>query len=46
MKFDYLKPNADIRFPMSRDIIAASEENKPSLIPEDGIQDDVAPDNF
>ena len=47
MKFNYLKPDADIRFPMSRDIIAASEEeNKPSLIPEDNIKDDVVVDNF
>ncbi len=46
MKFDYLKPDADIRFPMSRDIIAASEETNPTLIPEDGGKDDVVSDNF
>jgi hypothetical protein len=46
MKFDYTKPAADIRFLQSRDIIAASEEAAPSLIPEDGIKDDVANDNF
>ena len=46
MKFDYFKPDADIRFLQSKDIIAASAENSPSLIPEGNVPDDAVPDNF
>ena len=46
MKFDYAKPDADIRFLLSRDIIAASEEAVEPINPEGPILDDTVSDNF
>ena len=47
MKFEYSAPAADVRFLLSQDIIATSEEGNPSgLIPEDNLPDDTAPDTF
>ena len=49
MKLNYIEPSADIRFLLSKDIIAASEEGEqlpPPLDPEKAPNDDVANDPF
>ena len=47
MKLNYIEPSADIRFLLSKDIIAASEEElPPPLSPEKAPNDDVANDPF
>ena len=48
MKLNYIEPSADIRFLLSKDIIAASEEGQlpPPLSPEQSPNDDVANDPF
>ena len=47
MKLNYIEPSADIRFLLSKDIIAASEEELPDpLKPEQAPGDDTANDPF
>ena len=47
MKLNYLAPNAEIRFLLSKDIIAASgEELQNPLIPEQDSNMDLAEDPF
>ncbi len=46
MKLKYTLPSAEIRFLLSKDIIAASEEPQSPLNPETPPNDDVAEDPF
>jgi len=46
MKLQYTEPCADIRFLLSRDIIAASGEPQNPIKPEEFGDDDTAPDTF
>lgn len=46
MKLSYLEPSADIRFLLSKDIIAASAEPTDPLNPEQPNKDDVVVDPF
>ena len=46
MKLQYTEPAADIRFLLSKDIIAASKEPGSSITPENPGKDDVAVDPF
>ncbi|MBQ9801695.1 MAG: hypothetical protein IJW51_01310 [Clostridia bacterium] len=46
MKLNYTEPRADIRFLLSKDIIAASEEVGDPLVPEKTPTDDVVADPF
>ena len=46
MKLQYTEPSADIRFLLSRDIVAASAEPQPPIKPEEFGDDDIAEDTF
>ena len=46
MKLSYLEPKADIRFLLSQDIIAESEEAVPPVQPEGQNPDDAVVDPF
>ena len=52
MKFNYLEPRADIRYLLTEDIIASSEEpdedpdDGPAVTPEGDPNDDTANDPF
>ncbi len=46
MKLLYLEPSAEIRFLLSKDIIAASQEPENPLKPETAPNDDVVADPF
>ncbi|MBR2010948.1 MAG: hypothetical protein IKA06_04300 [Clostridia bacterium] len=46
MKLHYLEPSAEIRFLLSKDIIAASGEPESPLNPETAPKDDVVADPF
>ncbi len=46
MKLQYTEPAAEIRFLLSRDIIAASEEPENPIKPESDLPDDAVPDPF
>ena len=46
MKLQYTEPAADVRFLLSKDIIAASEEPQNPITPETPGGDDVAEDPF
>ena len=46
MKLHYLEPSAEIRFLLSKDIIAASQEPVDPLKPDAAPSDDVVADPF